>query len=67
MKNGVDLGQSPWHRRRSCWLELVLLCCQPLRSLSFLPFLPTEVFDPEKQREAGISKSNKKSLRSRQH
>ncbi|XP_073882910.1 non-structural maintenance of chromosomes element 1 homolog isoform X3 [Macaca fascicularis] len=26
-----------------------------------------EVFDPEKQREAGISKSNKKSLRSRQH
>ncbi|XP_055154105.2 non-structural maintenance of chromosomes element 1 homolog isoform X1 [Symphalangus syndactylus] len=26
-----------------------------------------EVFDPEKERESGISKSNKKSLRSRQH
>ncbi|KAF6126097.1 NSE1-like protein, SMC5-SMC6 complex component [Phyllostomus discolor] len=26
-----------------------------------------EVFDPEKEREAGISKSNRKSLRSRQH
>lgn len=27
----------------------------------------TEVFDPEKEREASISKSNKRSLRSRQH
>lgn len=47
--------------------ELLLWVQPPAFTASSWPFLCTEVFDPEKEREAGISKSNKKPLRSRQH
>jgi hypothetical protein len=41
-------------------LVLLLIVC-------LCAVLYTEVYNPEKEREAGISKSSRKSLRTRQH
>lgn len=42
------------------------VCSQPCHPVP-PPFLCVEIFDPEKDRDATVSKPNKKSSRSRQH
>lgn len=51
----------------TAWSPLVVTAASAAVHCAFWSFLCTEVFNPEKEREAGVSKSNKKSLRSRQH
>lgn len=58
----------------SSWEETAVdvagvVCDQSIRHAAHCvcAVLYTEVYDPEKEREAGISKSSRKSLRTRQH